>query len=104
MYSLFRKVHMYAGLLNLSILLIFGIAGLLATFESAPDQRKRPDPDVEFRDFTVPPGFDDKAVAARVYDFLKLPLVAPIPNFAIKRDASNDLALDFYSANGVRHV
>jgi hypothetical protein len=104
MYSLFRKVHMYAGLLNLSILLIFGIAGLLATFESAPDQRKRPDPAVEFRDFTVPPGLDDKAAAAQVYQFLKFPLVAPPGNLGVKRDANNDLAMDLYSANGPRHV
>ena len=104
MYALFRKVHMYAGLLNLSILLIFGVAGLWATFEPAPEQRKRPDPLVEFRDFAVPPGLDDKAAARQVYEFLKLPLVAPVPDFAVKRDSNNDLALDFYSANGPRHA
>jgi hypothetical protein len=104
MYSLFRKVHMYAGLLNLSILLIFGIAGLWATFEPAPEQRHRPDPQIEYRDFTVPAGLDDKAVADRVYEFLQLPLSAPIPNFAVRRDQNNDLALDFYNPNGVRRA
>ena len=104
MYPLFRKLHMYAGLLNLSILLIFGIAGLSATFEPAPDQRKRPDPDVEFRDFTIPAGLDDKAAADRVYEFLHLPLTSPLPKYAIRRNAANDLELNFYTANGVRRA
>ena len=104
MYALFRKVHMYAGLLNLSILLIFGVSGLWATFECAPEQRKPSEPQVEFRDFSVPAGLDDKTVADRVYEFLKLPLVAPVPSFAIRRDANNDLALDFYSPTGVRRA
>jgi hypothetical protein len=104
MYALFRKLHMYAGLLNLSILLIFGVSGLLATLAPAPDQRKRADPTVEYRDFTVPAGLDDKAVAAQVYDFLKLPLAAPVPAFAIKRNADNDLSFDFYNPNGMRRA
>ena len=104
MYSLFRKLHMYAGLLNLSILLIFGISGLWATFEPAPELRHRPDPQIEIRDFTVPAGLDDKAAADRVYEFLKLPLSTPIPNFAVKRDGNNNLALDFYGANGPRRA
>jgi hypothetical protein len=95
---------MYAGLLNLSILLIFGISGLMATIEPAPEQRKRADPTVEYRDFTVPAGLDDKAVAAQVYDFLKLPLAAPVPAFAIRRNADNDLSFDFYNPNGMRRA
>jgi hypothetical protein len=104
MYALFRKLHMYAGLLNLSILLIFGVSGLWATFEPAPDRRKPPDPDVEFRDFTVPPGLDDKAAADKVHEFLHLPLTSPIPNYALRRDANNDLTLNFYTVNGVRRA
>src|SRR4026208_393415 len=103
MYSLLRTIHMYTGLLNLSIVLVFGVAGLLATFESAPDRRKRPDFTVEYREYTVPAGLDDKAVVAGVYEFLKLPLTAPVPAFSIKRDANNDLAFDLYNANGMRH-
>src|SRR4051812_48411013 len=104
MYSLFRKLHMYAGLLNLSILLIFGVAGLTATLEPGPDKRKASDLLVEYRDFVIPAGLDDKAAADRVYEFLRLPLTVPLPKYAIRRDANNDLALDFYSPNGVRRV
>src|SRR5437762_8612694 len=104
MYSLFRKIHMYVGLLNLSILLVFGVAGLTATLDPGPEKRTRPEPRVEYRDFTVPAGLDDKAAADRVYEFLKLPLSTPIPNFAVKRDGNNNLALDFYGANGPRRA
>jgi len=60
---------MYVGLLNLSILLIFGVAGLSATFEPGPAQRRREEPVVEFRDFTVPVGLDDKGAADRCISF-----------------------------------
>src|SRR4051812_23936467 len=104
MYALFRKVHMYIGLLNLSILLVFGVAGLTATLERAPDKDERPDARVEYRDFIVPAGLDDKAAADRVWEFLRLPLSEPLPKYAIRRDASHDLVLDFYSPNGVRRA
>src|SRR6185436_5157377 len=104
MYSLFRKLHMYAGLLNLSLLLIVGISGLWGTFEPAPDQRHRPDPQIEFRDFTVPAGVDDKAVADQVYEYLKLPMSVSISRQALRRDGNNNLALDFYGANGMRRA
>jgi hypothetical protein len=35
---------------------------------------------------------------------LKLPLTRPMPLFAIKRDAANDLQLDFYNINGIYRV
>src|SRR4029453_13744002 len=56
------------------------------------------------RDFTVPAGLDDKAVADRVYEFLKVPLSLSIPAPAVKRDGNNNLALDFYGANGMRRA
>jgi hypothetical protein len=75
-----------------------------ATLEPAPEQREREDPKVEFRDFTVPGGLDDKAAADRVWEFLKLPLTAPLPKYAIRRDANHDLTLDFYTPDGVRRA
>jgi hypothetical protein len=95
---------MYIGLLNLSILLVFGVAGLTATMEPAPDRRDRPEPQVEYRDFTVPAGLDDKAAADHVWEFLRLQLSQPLPKYAIRRDANHDLALDFYTPNGVRRA
>src|SRR4051794_23593029 len=95
---------MYIGLLNLSILLVFGVAGLTATLEPAPENRQRAAPSVEYRDFAVPAALDDKAAADRVWEFLHLPLSAPLPKYAIRRDEANDLVLDFYTPNGVRRA
>jgi hypothetical protein len=91
---------MYIGLLNLSILLVFGVAGLTATIDNRADR----DPEVEYRAYTVPAGLDDKAAADRVWEFLRLPLSQPLPKYAIRRDASHDLTLDFYSPSGVRRA
>jgi len=33
---LIKKLHMYIGLLNFSNLIVFGIAGLAATFQAEP--------------------------------------------------------------------
>lgn len=99
-----KKLHMYFGLLNFSILLVFGMAGLTATFEGSPETRQRPQPALRFESYTPPPGSDDKQVADDVYRFLKLPLTNPLPKGALRRDGQNNLSLDFYSINGVQRV
>ena len=104
MRSLIRKLHMYAGLFSFTALMIYGIAGLDATASPAPGEPDPTEPAVEFLAFTTPPGAGDKAVADAVHALLKLPLAGPIPEWAIHRNAANDLKLDFYSPNGVTSV
>ena len=104
MNSLVKKLHMYLGLLNCSILFVFGIAGLTATFRPAPENRRPPDSTARYESFTVPPGLTDKQAADRVYEHLSLPLTAPVPNFAMRRDRDNNLAFNFYTVNGIDRV
>ena len=99
-----KKLHMYFGLLNSSILLVFGIAGLTATFEEAPENRPRPQPTLRFESYTAPPAADDKQVADDVYRFLNLPLTNPLPKGALRRDDQNHLQLNFYTINGIQRV
>ncbi len=99
-----KKLHMYFGLLNFSILLVFGIAGLTATFESAPDNRVPPAVSVRFENYTAPAGMNDKEVTDDVYRMLKPALTNPVPKFAIQRDADNNLAFAFFSVNGQQRV
>ncbi|MGH9661791.1 MAG: PepSY domain-containing protein [Bryobacteraceae bacterium] len=100
MYGLFRKVHMYVGLLNLSILLVFGISGLLATWQSHPDARAPVEAAVEYRDYKPPAGADDRQAADDAWAALKLPLTSPPAKPNVRRDARNDLTLQFYTMNG----
>ncbi len=99
-----KRLHMYAGLLTFSALLVYGAAGLLATFHAAPEKRERAAPAVRDHAFAPPPGLTDLQIAEHVYATLKPPLAAPVPNFAVRRNRDNDLALDFYSVNGVQRA
>ena len=81
----------------------FGTAGLVATAQHAAERPKLPHL-VRHLTFKPPPGATDKQVADAVYERLNLPLTRPMPTFAIKRNAQNDLQLDFYNINGIYRV
>jgi hypothetical protein len=105
MRALVLKLHVYAGLLTFAQLVVYGVAGLVATVEERP----RPKIVIASRDvaYTPPAGsgsMTDKQIADAVYRTLALPLTRPMPLFAIKRDDRNDLQLDFYNINGIHRV
>jgi hypothetical protein len=99
---LLKKIHMYIGLLNFSILFVFGVAGLSATFDSPEDRQEEA---VErLMPFSSPPNATDKEVADAVYDLLKLPLTQPPPKPALRRDADKNLTFNFFNPNAVTGV
>lgn len=100
MTALVKKVHMYLGLLNYTILTVFGLAGLWATLQPAPDKRERPVPVVRFENFQTPGNADDRQVAALVYETVKPPLAPPLPDYALRRDPAGNLRLNYYAMNG----
>jgi hypothetical protein len=106
MRTLVLKLHIYAGLLTFTQLLVYGIAGLAATVEERP----RPKTIQSSREVAYtapvsgPKSMTDKEIADDVYRTLALPLTRPMPLFAIKRDGHNDLQLDFYNINGIHRV
>lgn len=93
-----RRVHIYLGLLNFSLLFVFGLAGLVVTVE-APDIFHQPGgPAVETREFTAPPSASDREVGALVARAIE-PAHAGAP--FVHRDAANHLVAEFYSVNGL---
>jgi len=96
------KLHVYAGLLTFAQLMIYGVAGLVATVHQGP--RPKVASAVRYVPFTPSPSTTDKQVADEVYRALALPLTRPMPAWAIKRTAENDLLLDFYNMNGIWRV
>jgi hypothetical protein len=104
MHELIKKIHMYTGLLNFTILVVFGIAGLQATFQAGPERRPKRTPEVRFLEFTASPRMSDPELAEHVYQALQIPLAAPVPKFAIRRDPENRLALNFYTVNGIERA
>jgi len=97
-----KKLHTYAGLLNLTILLVFGIAGLTATFDD-PDEAP-PSPTTRMYDFKAPENVGDYDAALAAFQFLKPALSEMPPKGAVRRDAANNVAFNLYSINGERTV
>jgi hypothetical protein len=98
-----KKLHMYAGLLNLSILVVFGIAGLTATFDSGP-RRSPLQSSTRTLDFQPPPNASDFEAATAAFAFLKPALTTAPPKNAVHRDAANNVTFDFYTVNGPQTV
>ena len=99
-----RRLHMYAGLLAVSSLLVYSIVGIAAMMEEEPAKRHKPQVDVSYKEFTVPPNLDDVAVARLIMESFAIPLANPIPDWAVKHDKDNNLVLDYYSVNGMTRV
>jgi uncharacterized iron-regulated membrane protein len=95
------KLHTWAGLATFVNLMIYGIVGIAAAFEPAPDA---PAPAAAVREipFAMPQNSTDREVAEQVVERLGLSLATPVQNFAIQHDDQHRLVLDFRHANG-RH-
>jgi hypothetical protein len=103
MRSLVLKLHIYAGLLTFSQLMLYGIAGLVATAQTAAERPKTARA-IRYVPFAVKPGATDRQVADDVYNTLHLPLTRPVPGWFLRRTPDNDLLLDFYNINGIWRV
>lgn len=91
---------MYLGLLNLSILLVFGIAGLKATIRfqggGMPARTGQ-----QYASFRMPAGITgDREAAEAVRAHLHIPAV----EFNVGRDSNNNLRCSFYTPNGPYYV
>jgi uncharacterized iron-regulated membrane protein len=101
--NLIIKLHIYAGLLTFTQIVIYGIAGVVATFQAGPERPKLA-VSVRHVPFTAPASATDKQVADAVYRTLQLPLTRPMPDWFLRRTPENDLLLDFYNINGIWRV
>lgn len=96
-----KKVHIYLGLLNLTIILVFGIAGLTASVNASfPGE---PAPVVTERVFHVPAGLRDIQIGDLVYQTVRPPFVSP-RLYPVFRNANHELIVDFYSVSGMQHI
>lgn len=98
-----RKVHIYAGLLTFAQLIIYGIAGLTATFQPGLERPKIAHA-VRQVPFTPSANATDNQVAGEVFRTLRLPLTRPMPDWFLRRTPDGHLLLDFYNINGIFRV
>src|SRR5438445_5696254 len=92
---------MYIGLLNFSNLIVFGIAGLAATFQGEGWMGAGVP---RYESFTPPPGSTDRQIADLVFDRFHFRLADPVGDWAIHRDAAGKLPLEFWTVNGSHSV
>jgi hypothetical protein len=100
--TLLLKLHMYAGLLTVSHLLVYAIAGLVATLETT-----RPEPprfSTAYVPFAAPPSAGDEQVAEAAWRTAHLPLTFPLDNSELQRDNQQNLVLEYYTVNGVDRI
>ena len=103
MRNIILKLHIYAGLLTFAQLVLYGVAGIVATVQAAAERPKIAHA-VQHVAFTVTPGSTDKQVADDVFRTLRMPLTRPMPGWFLRRTPENDLLLDFYNINGIWRV
>ncbi len=93
-----KKIHMYAGLLNLTILCVFGLAGLVATAEAPDIFEPGTMPAVMKLPFIAPGSASDQQVGEVIREKLQ-PAHSGKPD--VQRDAQHRLVADFYNVNGL---
>lgn len=100
---LLKQLHIYLGLLSFSHLIVYGIAGLTASAQPGME-RPKVAASARYEPFAPNANLTDKQVADQVYNQLKLPFTRPMPDWYLRRTASNDLLLDFVNINGIYRV
>ena len=98
---LLKKIHIYLGLLNFTIILVFGIAGLAASWEATFPREAAPV--VTEMPFHVPPGLRDIQIGDLVYQAVRPPFVTP-RLYPVFRNADHQLIVDFYMVSGMQHI
>ena len=96
-----KKLHIYAGLLNFTSVIVLGVAGLVVTFDAPDIFHNGGTTAVELRTFSVPEIATDKDVALAVEATLQ-PENSAVP--FTTRNADHQLVVHFYSVNGLKRV
>jgi len=97
--TLLLKLHLYAGLLTVSHLLVYAVAGLFATLQTS-----RPEPaafHTSYVPFATAPSATDEQVAAAAWRAVHLPLTFPLSKSELQRDDQQNLVLEYYTVNGI---
>src|SRR5690242_818319 len=91
-----QRLHIFAGLQTCIALVLFGVAGLAASWpveERAPLVRDLP--------FEAPPHATDRQLADRIYARVRTPVTSPVADFALHRNEQGELDVSFYTPRGV---
>jgi uncharacterized iron-regulated membrane protein len=101
--KLTEKIHMYAGLLTLTALVVWGIAGIHAIFLPPPGGYQPPEiSEVRELPYEAAGNLDDKELAAQIYTFVDIPLAGG--HYNIHRDPEQNLKFFVFTVSGRREI
>ena len=80
-----KRLHIYVGLLNSTILAVFALVGLAASFLPHTPPDARTSDEVRYVPFEAPGDLDDLELARLVYEAAALPLTRPPAKFNLRR-------------------
>ena len=102
LYKWMKKLHMYAGLLSFTAFMVWGIAGVGATFRPGPGNRTPQEPEVRYLDFQADPNATDQQVTDAMIERSGLPFIQPGRKPA--RDPEGRLWVRYFHPNGQRRI
>ncbi len=94
-----RRIHIYAGLLSFSFLILFGVAGLVVTCKAPDIFSSGEPPALRSIPFTAGASASDRSVGKAIEALVAAPPHGGEPY--IHRDDANRLNVDWYSVNGL---
>ncbi len=102
MYKWTKKLHMYAGLLTFMAFVVWGVAGVAATFLPAPINRQPREPEVHYVEFKADGNANDQQVTNAMIEASGLPFIQQgrKPN----RNPQGLLQVRYFHPNGTRLI
>jgi hypothetical protein len=88
------------GLVNLTIVLVWGVTGTYATF-SAAESAEPPATSVRTVAYTPKKSATDREVANEVFGLVAPPLAGKLPSLSTRRDADKNLVVTFYRPGAI---
>ncbi|MEZ5367129.1 MAG: PepSY domain-containing protein [Bryobacterales bacterium] len=103
LYKWTKKIHMYAGLLTFSALVVWGVTGVHAVFLPKPGEFTPP-PISSVREvpFQAAGNMDDKELAKAIFEKIEIPLAGG--RYNVHRDENLNLTFNVFTINGGRVV
>jgi hypothetical protein len=98
-----EKIHMYAGLLSFTALVVWGIAGIHAIFLPPPGEHQPPEiSETRLLPYEAAGDPDDKELARQIYEFVDIPLAGG--HYNIHRDPDHNLIFFVFTVSGRREI
>lgn len=99
LHPLVKRAHLYLGLVNLTMVLVWGITGTYATLSRG--EGREPPSSVRTVPYMPTRSATDREIAMEVFGLVKPPLAGTLPAMSMRRDPHKNLVVTFYRPGAV---